>query len=523
MKKFWEIIPGLTVWLTLTLPIILAFYHPHVVAIFILFYTVIWLVRSWGFSYFLIKGYFTTKRYMTVNWRKYLAVFHHTDFTSIRKRALPEAQGILQKLHSQYQKMSLDYRKTGDDIYHLIVVPTYKEDIEILRHSFQSIADANYDLKKIMVVLATEERDHDRGIKNAEILKNEFGHIFGHMWAIEHPADLEDEVIGKGANIYFAGKKVAKKIIELGINISDVVVTTIDADNIIHPDYLPCLTLHYIATPERKNRSYQSLPLFFNNIWNVPILIRIVALGSSFWHIIQSGRADRLRNFAAHSQPLEALIEMDFWSRTSIVEDGHQFWRSFFHYKGNHKVIPLFMPIYQDAVESATYWETLKDQYLQLRRWAWGSTDISYVATNFWKMRKEVPFWRTLRRLWILAEGHYMWATAPLILMMASPIPRVLNESFSQSVTAYNLGMVFYVFFKLALIGIITSMLLSMIMLPKHPSGWKGRLGSVVMWIFLPIVTIFFGAIPAIDAQTRLMFGKRLEFNVTKKVRKVVP
>ncbi|MBN2086812.1 glycosyltransferase family 2 protein [Candidatus Peregrinibacteria bacterium] len=523
MKRLWEIIPGLCVWLTLVLPIALSFNLPNVVAVFILFYTVIWLIRSWGFSYFLIKGYFSTKRYMTVNWSKYLELFHQTDFISIEKRAFPEARDVLQRLHSQYQKMSSDYRKIGNDIYHLIIVPTYKEDIEILRHSFQAIADANYDLKKIMVVLATEERDHERGVKNAEILKKEFGGIFGHFWSIEHPANLEGEVIGKGANIHFSGVRASKKIIELGIDPSNVVITTIDADNIIHPDYLPCLTLHYISTPERKKRSYQSLPLFFNNIWNVPIFIRIVALGSSFWHIIQSGRADRLRNFAAHSQPLDALIEMDFWSKTSIVEDGHQFWRSFFHYKGNHKVIPLFMPIYQDAVESETYIETLKDQYLQLRRWAWGVTDISFVAVNFWKMRHEVPFWITLRRFWILVEGHFMWATAPLILAMASPIPRRFNESFGQSVTAYNLGMVFYVFFKLALIGVIVSMLLSMIMLPKHPKGWRGRLGAMVMWIFLPIITIIFGAIPAIDAQTRLMIGKRLEFNVTKKVRKAVP
>lgn len=510
-------------WLTLILPIALGFFFPNAVAIFILFYTVIWLIRSWGFSFFLLKGYFTTKKYMTVDWSKYLNSFHITDFPLVIKRAVPEAQNILEKLHSQYQKMPLDYRKAGDDIYQLVIVPTYKEDIEILRHSIQGIADTNYDLNKVILVLATEERDHIRGTKNAEILKEEYKGVFMKFWSIEHPGDLPNEVIGKGANIYFAGKKATNKIIELGIDPSNVIVTTIDADNIIHPDYLPCLALHYIATPERKKRSYQSLPLFFNNIWNVPIFNRLVALGSSFWHIIQSGRADRLRNFAAHSQPLEALIEMDFWSKHTIVEDGHQFWRAFFHYKGNHKVVPLFMPIYQDAVQSATYWETLKDQYLQLRRWAWGVTDVGFVASNAWKMRKELPLWRTIRRFWILAEGHYMWATAPLIIAMASPIPRILNQTFSQSVTAYNLGMVFYVFFKLALVGIIVSMLMSMIMLPKHPKGWKGRLSSFLMWIFLPIITIVFGAIPAIDAQTRLLLGKRLEFNVTKKVRKAVP
>jgi len=170
-----------------------------------------------------------------------------------------------------------------------------------------------------------------------------------------------------------------------------------------------------------------------------------------------------------------------------------------------------------------TYWETLKAQYLQLRRWAWGVTDIAFVAENFHKMRRELPFARTLRRFWILLEGHYMWATAPLIITMASYVPRMLNKGFSQSVAAYNMGMIFSIFFKVALIGLFVSMLVSMIMLPPSPKGWRGRISLIFMWLLLPITTMIFGAIPAIDAQTRLMLNKRLEFNVTKKIRKPVP
>jgi len=511
------------VWLTLTLPLALTFNYPQVVSIFILFYTVLWLLRSIGFGFYLLTGFLKAKRYMTVEWYRYLSIFHHTDFASILKRSLPDTQNILDELHRSYQRMPLDKRKTIDDIYHMIMVPTYKEEVEILRNSFQAIADAHYDKNRIFVVLATEERDKERALKNAEILSCEFSGKFGKLFVVEHPADLQGEVPGKGGNISYAAKEVTGKLLESGIDPSNVIVTTIDADNIIHPDYLACLAVHYISNPNRKNRSFQSLPLFFNNIWHVPIFNRLVALGSSFWHIIQSGRKDRLRNFAAHSQPLDALIEMDFWSKTSIVEDGHQFWRAYFHFKGQHKVIPLFMPIYQDAVQLDTYWETLKGQYFQLRRWAWGSTDIAFVAVNFWKMRKELPFWRTLRRFWILFEGHYMWATAPIIITMATPIPRMLNETFGQSVSGYNFGMLLGTFFRVSLIGIVVSVLVSMVMLPKHPKGWKYRLSALVMWILLPITTIVFGAIPAIDAQTRLMLNKRLDFNVTKKVRKTVP
>ena len=41
------------------------------------------------------------------------------------------------------------------------------------------------------------------------------------------------------------------------------------------------------------------------------------------------------------------------------------------------------MPIYQDAVLSSTYVKTLKAQFIQLRRWAYGASDVPYVAKDF--------------------------------------------------------------------------------------------------------------------------------------------
>ena len=521
-NRIWEIIPGLSVWMTLILPIILAFYLPNAVSIFILFYIILWLLRSFSFAFFLIKGYLKTRRYITIDWGKHINIFENEKCEDEIKNMIPDTQNIINELYSKYKTLKSCDHKKAEDVYHIVIVPTYKEDINVLRSSFNGIANANYDKNKIIVVLATEERDHKRAEENGEIIKKEFKDSFKELWIIEHPKNIPNELACKGSNIYYAGHEVKKRIEKMNIDPASTIITTIDADNIVHPNYLPALTMHYIAEPDRKKRSYQSLPLFFNNIWNVPMLNRIVALSSSFWHIIQSGRADRLRNFAAHSQPMDALIEMDFWNKNNIVEDGHQFWRSYFHFNGNYKVIPLFMPIYQDAVESETYWETLKDQYLQLRRWAWGSTDISFSILKSWEMRKELPVLRTIRRVFILVEGHYMWATTPLVLLMATPVPRYINKDFSQSVTAYNMNLLLGNFFRFALVGIFVSLGVSMIMLPKHPKGWKGRASSMIMWLLLPVTTVIFGALPAIDAQTRLMFNKRLDFNVTKKVRKSV-
>ncbi len=89
-----------------------------------------------------------------------------------------------------------------------------------------------------------------------------------------------------------------------------------------------------------------------------------------------------LKNFASHSQPLAALEGMDFWSTRTIVEDGHQYWRSLFYFEGKYSVVPIRVPIYQDAVIGDTLGETLKAQFIQLRRWDYGASDVAYVGAT---------------------------------------------------------------------------------------------------------------------------------------------
>jgi hypothetical protein len=74
---------------------------------------------------------------------------------------------------------------------------------------------------------------------------------------------------------------------------------------------------------------------------------------------------------------------------------------------------------------------------------------------------------------------------------------------------------------RLAMCGAFITALLSLTMLPPRPKTVKISVWFVmiVQWLLLPITFTIFGAAPAIDAQTRLMLGKYLGFNVTKKLR----
>jgi hypothetical protein len=245
--------------------------------------------------------------------------------------------------------------------------------------------------------------------------------------------------------------------------------------------------------------------------------MRVIATGNSFWMVVQGLRTHMLRNFSAHAQNMQTLIETDFWSVRTIVEDGHQFWRTYFRYDGNHQVFPVFLPIYQDAVLSNTLVKTLKAQFVQLRRWAWGASDIAYVAEMGYFRKNKVSKVDVTMKFLRLLEGHISWATAPLILAFSAFIPLLFNSS---DFAANQLPIIASRIQTLALLGIFVTLFFSLKTLPPKPARYKRRrtFFMLIQWVYLPVTTITYSSASAIYSQTRLMFGKYLgKFDVTDK------
>jgi cellulose synthase/poly-beta-1,6-N-acetylglucosamine synthase-like glycosyltransferase len=487
-KRLFEILPGLIVWIVLLFPLSLAIWAPGALAIFMIFFLSYWLVRTFFMSAHLVQGYFYYKAETSIDWLLRLKELAPKD----------------------------DWK----DIYHLIIVPEYKEPIEILRNSVESVLKSDYPTNNLIYVLATEERDREGAMKAAEDLGKEFGKKidFHH---IMHPVGLpQDKILGKGPNITFAGKEILKYIERKKIPLENVIVTNMDADHVMDKKYLACLTYKYITDPDPLHKSFQPIPMFFNNIWDVPMLNRLIAMGSSFWQLIVNTRPTRLRNFSAQAQSLEALKEVNFWSTETIVEDGHQFWRTYYHYNGCHEVVPLYTPIYQDAVLGDNFIETIKEQYLQKRRWSWGVSDIAFVMERTIG-NEEIPFIDRWSNALILWESHISWSTTSLILATSSWLPLALNPAFRNTVLAFNFPHVYAWLVSLAWLGMITTLVISTLLLPPHKG--KTPVKRIILdWILtpfvLPISNILFSSIPALVSQTKLMFNQQMGvFRVTKK------
>jgi hypothetical protein len=518
--RFFEILPGVLTYFFIALPIILSFLNPLWAAIFIVGYIIMFFIKAVGMAYRTIQGYNFLERARRLDWHERLKDLEHAE-NALHEHKKNGSRAWMQAQHlDNLQRVSLEphsYMKPSET-YNAVIIATYNESREVLTPTLEALFASNYDMQHLILVLAYEERGPNK--KLAEELADRFGKRCFFAAAVGHPSNMPNEVIGKGGNITFAGHFLQGVLEKKKIDPERVLVTTLDADNRPHQQYLAYAMYAYIVDPNRQQRAYQPIALFMNNIWDVPAPMRVLATGNSFWTIINAMRPHMLRNFASHSQGMASLIRTNFWSTRTIVEDGHQYWRSYFAFDGEYEVTPIYVPVYQDAVLAETYWKTIKAQFLQLRRWAYGASDVAYVADKGLHKQNKIPFWSFWPRFVRLLESHVSWATAPIIITFGAWAPLIINPEASRSIVAHELPQIASQLQFIAMFGLFITVYLTFKMLPPRPVRYKRRRNvfMLLQWLIMPVVSIGYGSAAAVYSQTRLVLGKYLDrFDVTVK------
>lgn len=486
--RFLEIFPGAVMWLAFILPFILSVVAPAVVATYVLIFDLFWLYKSVIMGANLVWSYRRMHHGMRVDW-------------------LEKCQNL------EKDPLYLNYQ----DIYQAVIFAVSKEDIETVLASVEALVNSDYSLKKIILVLATEKRYSENGQFIIKTITEKYGIRFFKIISTSHP-DILGEVKAKGANVKWAAKHLVKFIDSQNIAYENVIVTTADSDTRFHSKYLACLTYQYITNPNREHRSFQPIPLYSNNIWHAPFFSRVISFGNSFWQLIEASRPWRLINFSTHAMSLKTLVEIDFWDVTVVNEDSRQFWRAYFKFDGDHEVVPIFIPVYMDAVLAGNYLQTIKNQYLQKRRWYYGVEHFPYVVASSIE-NKKIPFWDKAVKIYRLFEGNFSLATSSMYIMVVAWLPLYFGPGFRETVLAQNLTLLIRVLLGLTWIGLVVSVCISILLLPPRPRGFGRRksLEMILQWICIPITAIVFSSLPAVDAQTRLMLGKYMTFWVTEK------
>ena len=490
-ERVLDCIPGVLVWLTLLAVILLSFLRPLWAIYFIIAFDLYWLLRITYLLVYVLVSWARYRRAVQVDWR---------------------------------QRLQTEFPNFGE-YYHLIILPTYTEPANVVDLPFQALERADYDKSKFIVVLAGEERDGQHFEQVASYIRNKYGALFHTLLCTLHPKDLPDELPGKGSNTHYAARQAHQLIDQLGIGYDKVIVSNFDIDTVTHPQYFACLTHQYLSQPNPTRASYQPVAMYLNNVWESNPIIRVVASSTTFWLFTDLARSQRLFTFSSHSMSFQALVDVGYWDKTIVTEDSRIFLQGLERYSGDYRTVPLYVPVYMNTVDIGRFWRSLRNQYKQIRRWAWGVEHFSWMVKKFWLQDgpgRRIPWKKKWYYLLNLAEGMYSWATAPLIILVAGYLPLwMAGESLRATALYQNTPYLLAILMRLSMAGLVITSILYTLMLHKPPSGmrWRERLVMLGQWLLVPVTLIIFGSLPAIDAQTRLLLGGkfRLGFWVTEK------
>lgn len=522
--RFLEIVPGLISYGAIILLFVLSLVAPLLGAIYLFILIASTLVKAIAVAYRTVQGYKVIKRAERVDWRKRLKDLEnpHESFEKLRDE---DNKSYHFDEHVENLKMmaamETEYPKPSN-VYHAVIMTAYDEGIEVLEPSIEAVKNTTFPNERIIFTLAYEERGGIDMEITAKALAEKYKGVFKDFLLSKHPANLPKEIVGKGPNLTYAGQYVTEYIAKKNLPVENVIITSLDSDNHMAPKYLDSVAYEFITHPNRQRLSYQPVSLFMNNIWDAPAPSRIIAVANSFFNVITTMRPHTLRNFASHSQPLQALEAMNYWSKRTIVEDGHQYWRSLFFFSGDYGVVPIRIPIYQDAVVDETFWKTVKAQFIQVRRWYYGASDVAYVGSKLFvsKDKRCMPFWQLFPKFWRLLDGHVTLAILAPIVAFGGWVPMIMNL-YSHEMIAFNIPSIVGVIETIASIGLIISVLVSFKVLPKRPAKYRKSksVWMALQWVLMPITSILYQSLAAFYSQTRLMLGFYMEkFDVTKKV-----
>ncbi|MEI8344265.1 MAG: glycosyltransferase family 2 protein [Candidatus Moraniibacteriota bacterium] len=543
-QRTMEIIPGILTWTTLLGMIVFSFLLPIWMAVFIIFFDIYWIFRTIFITYYSVVAYRRFQSGKKIDWwERCQSIVHPLEYEKnlagrivLLKESLHEISsfGESRKLKQEIARL-VDYQKdvnrlicAGNEILdwrkiiHVVLLPTANEPADVIEPAIQAVADCNFPNQQIIILLATEEREPEvQRLEKVAYLKDKFKGVFREFLVTTHEVS-DDEMKCKASNATYAAKKLMVYLDEHEIDYTRVIFSNFDCDSVCHRQYFAALTYAYVTDPKRLQRSYQPLPMYHNNLWDTNAFVRVIVTGSSFWHMFQSTR-HQMVTFSSHSEPFDTLVRVNFWPLNMISEDSIIYWKCFTYYHGDYKVRPIYLPVSLDAVLAETYWKTIKNQYKQKRRWAYGIENFPVIMRAIWPDKK-IKLRKKLSIAFEMLEGHHSWATSAFILAILGWLPLMFGGSaFNESVLAHNLPFVTRYLMTLAMGGLIISMFLNFFLLPPRPAKYskKRYIYMFLQWFLAPIIAPTLGAMPAIDAQTRILFKQYFgEFWVTDKIRK---
>ncbi|KAI9350225.1 hypothetical protein BDR26DRAFT_891518 [Obelidium mucronatum] len=287
---------------------------------------------------------------------------------------------------------------TIKDIFHVIIIPNYKESLETLVETLDVLASHGIAKTNYKVCLAMEAGETGCEDKAALLLER-YSNQFHTLNYTVHPKDIPGEARGKSSNTNWACIEMYKKIANPPrVSVMDQknpptdpqvlkhVFTCMDADTCFAADYFLAVAYQYTAMSSHSRKAVIFMPtlLFDRNSDQVSFFVRLMDLA---WSSAQMAfflpKYPFIPATSAYSVPMELARAVGFWDTTweAVGEDLHMTLKCYFATGGRLRLIPIYSPAscFNVCGDTPSFYSGLKARLTQLRRHSWAMLAFAYT------------------------------------------------------------------------------------------------------------------------------------------------
>lgn len=486
-------IPGCLAWIALLLCIVFAIAFPRVLLTVAVIVSVYSTIRFFLAGVANIIGQRKINRWQKTDWKTYYET--HRKETSLE----------------------------WDQVLHLVLIPAYKEPHAVLAKTLESLAAQQDAKERMIVILAMEAAEADCAEK-ATALQKQYRHAFKHLYFTVHPRGLPGEMQCKSANEAWAARWAKRQLIdELGYDMDHIVVSTMDADTIWHPQHFAALTALFALNEKRYLRFWQAPIRYHGNIWEINPLLRIVNAYSTAFELAYLAAPWWIpMPMSSYALSFRLLDNSGYWDSDVIADEWHMYIKSFFARNGEVEIECIFLPFLAQAVTGDTLIQAIRNRYEQTLRHAWGSKEVGYMVAKMLE-HPEIMFTTSFPLLFRIAHDILLAGAGWIIMTLGAQLPILLNPTLISDLNAE--GNPLFIVLQIALISIsllgivfwYQDVLVRPPRPPEYPQTMKERIWTLLSFPMLAVLTLIVVAFPTLQAQTRLLIGIPLQFRVSAK------
>jgi hypothetical protein len=348
------------------------------------------------------------------------------------------------------------------EIIHWVVLPNYKEDLDVMRASLNALSAQSIGAHRICIIMAAEKADPD-GLTKAMTLSKEFPEFRKFVCNVHHLQPGESP--GKSANLASAFRSLCaavwktsreKRLENIHASLANDfqhwheaddervrdtvpfekffqfgIWTCMDADTLFHPFYLWAVeqSFHFEGHASRYYTIWQAPMVNYMNVHRVPNLSRAMCIAVSLHELASLSHPSKMKlPFSTFSVSTKLVFQSGNWAADVIADDWHIFLRAFVATQGRAKVVPIFLPMGCYAVESGGWFASIKARYTQAVRHAWASIETATFFSLWHKTEKGArpPPRGMIAVAWKMFKLHFIGVYQAPLAVAASIVQIVL-------------------------------------------------------------------------------------------------